>query len=149
MDVVGILAIVFGSLVGGFALVIGIVALVFRIVGKGTSLSALAARFPERAAAVPGVRFSRQIVGVGPIWYRRMIDVVVAPDGLHLALSSPWNLLRGEGSADVPWGALRVGATFTRVFQSYVELGVPGLTRVCVPLAIYQAAYPYLPRGPS
>lgn len=150
MDVVWILAIIGGSLVGGFALVIGIVALVFRVVGRGTSLSALAARFPERHAPFGAhvVRFARQSVGVGAIWYRRMIDVTVAPDGLHVTLASPWRAIRGEGAALVPWSALRVGAPLTWALSPYVELGVPGLTHVRVPMAVYRAAYPFLATTP-
>lgn len=92
-----------------------------------------------RAARLPeGRRIIRGATGmVGLSSYKRIMTVMVADDGLFLAV--PWVFRIGHPTLFIPWHDIRQARRGRTFFWTYVgfEIGDPGIARMRLPAQVF------------
>ncbi len=127
-------------------LVIGLFLLVFlflKNLDKSGGYNLLAEHWP--ASLEPsGAVFSHQTLGVGKIWYKNCVKVVISPEGLFIALGFPFSigsLIQSERGKSVliPWGSIEFrqkrSAFWTTMYEYAVQSEKPIIITVSKQIA--------------
>lgn len=136
----GVIFILLGALLGGAALVAGILLLVLKLLAAGSGWNRLAARYGVEGPA-PGLPLTRGMtVVVGSVCYRRSMTVGVWSRGLYLSAATVRPPLL------IPWGEFTGAVPGKYSMQQVMRLsvGTPPAGTVAVFPELYAAIYPYL-----
>jgi len=91
-----------------------------------------------------GTVFSRQTLGLGKVWYKNCVKIVISREGLFISLGFPFRLLslihsESGMSALIPWGSLRYrqksSAFWTHVYEYEVQSEKPVILTVSKQIA--------------
>jgi hypothetical protein len=92
----------------------------------------LARRFGASKRPEQGDRFRFQNAGMGDIWFRGTLAIIVAPDGLYIKPVFPFDL--GFPALLIPWSELhfrgKLGGAWNRYYL--IEIGQPMIERLYV-----------------
>jgi len=91
-----------------------------------------------------GTVFSHQNIGLGKVWYKNCVKIVISREGLYISLGFPFrlfSLIHSESgkSALIPWGYFRyrqkISAFWTHVYEYEVQSEKPVILTVSKQIA--------------
>jgi hypothetical protein len=143
-----LVALILGAVVVLFVLVITLVVVILKSLsgGRGGGWSALVEKYP--AAAEPSATMMRRrTIQVGRVACKNCTTVAACPEGLYLAVASPFSAITGElRPVLVPWGEIK-GIGEAKLYWQTVkvlQIGSPQVATVSVSHDVFAQLQPFL-----
>jgi hypothetical protein len=116
----------------------------FSLLFKFSGLPDLAAEYPFQGGNKPGGELlTKQTVKVGPVRYRRCVNVSISPLGLYLAVLPP---IGKQATVLIPWAAITSSQVSTLYSRKAVKLfvGQGNRKNITVYFELYKSMQSYL-----